>query len=142
MLARHGKSFVTFAAVGGLTAAVYFGAFWVLNDVLLLDYRIGVSIAYLFAVCFHFTANRNFTFRSRGARLHSQLARYAVVTCVNYLVTIGVVQICVGALGMSPYFGVLVAAATTLVSGYLLFRFWVFSAQKAGRLTSGRQIGS
>lgn len=132
VLSRHGKSFAAFAVVGGLTAAIYFGVFWLLNDALHQDYRVAVSVAYFAGVAFHFTVNRNVTFRSQEGRLHSQLAKYAVVAFVNYLVTLAVVQVCVTALNLSPYVGVLAAVAATLVSGYLLFRFWVFRPHGTG----------
>lgn len=45
---------------------------------------------------------------------------------INYLITILIVEFSVKLLLLSPYFGVVIAVGVTVVSGYLMLKFWVF----------------
>jgi putative flippase GtrA len=126
-------SFPRFALAGLATAAVYFGLFGILEALLAWDYRLAVSLAYAAAIVFHFLVNRNVTFDGRHGRIGWQLIRYATVVALNYAVTILITTAFVEILQLSSYFGVIVAAATTTISGYILFRDWVFRSRAATR---------
>jgi len=125
-LVEHIPAFSRFALVGATTAAVYFGVFALLHDMIGAAYQIAVSCGYVAGVAFHFVANRNLTFKDAGGHIPSQLAKYAVVAAVNYVITLVVVGIAVEGFGLSPYLGVLAAVATTTFTGYALFARWVF----------------
>ena len=125
--------FSRFALVGLATAAIYFALFALFEGVLAWDYRIAVSIAYGVSVAFHFTANRNVTFGGKGGRIGSQLIKYAAVAGINYAVTLLVTATVVEVFKLSAYLGVVAAVATTTVTGYILFRDWVFRSRAATR---------
>lgn len=120
------REFLTYLIVGGLTFLIYFGFIALTVEMLHLDYRVGVSIAYVFAVSFHFVANRMVTFRASGDRLILQSIRYAGVLLVNYLITMLVVSFCVGKLSLSPYLGAALAIVVTVGVGYFASKLWVF----------------
>ena len=120
------REFLTYLIVGGLTFLIYFGFIALTVEVLHLDYRVGVSIAYVFAVSFHFFANRMFTFRAADDRLIHQSIRYVGVLLVNYLITMAVVFFCVGRLGLSPYLSAAFAVVVTVGVGYFASKLWVF----------------
>lgn len=122
----HVLSFIRFGIVGGVTAAIYFIVMWVAYSFVELDYMLSVSVAYVFSTGFHFFANKYFTFRSPDGGCVGQILRYLVMWLVNYFVTIFVVWFVVGRYFMSPYFGVLVSVFFTMVTGYILGRYWVF----------------
>lgn len=125
-LVAHIPAFSRFALVGATTAAVYFGVFALLHDMIGAAYQIAVSCGYVAGVAFHFVANRNLTFKDADGHIPSQLVKYAVVAAVNYVITLVVVGIAVEGFGLSPYLGVLAAVATTTFTGYALFARWVF----------------
>ncbi len=120
------QRFLTYLIVGGLTFLLYFGFITLTVGMFHLDYRVGVSIAYVFAVSFHFLANRMFTFQATHDRLISQSIRYVGVLAVNYLITMIVVTFFVGRLGLTPYLSAAFAIVITVGVGYFASKFWVF----------------
>lgn len=118
--------FLTYLVVGGLTALIYFGFIALSVEILKLDYRVGVSVAYVLAVSFHFVVNRKFTFRAADHQIIQQSVRYFGVLLVNYLITIGVVWFFVGRLGMATYLGAAMSIVVTVGVGYFASKFWVF----------------
>lgn len=118
--------FATYLVVGGLTAFIYFGFIALSVEILKLDYRVGVSVAYVLAVSFHFVVNRKFTFRAADQRIIQQSIRYFGVLVINYLITIGVVWFFVGRLGVTPYLGAAMSIVVTVGVGYFASKFWVF----------------
>jgi putative flippase GtrA len=120
------RSLASFLLVGGVTAGLYFGLLALFLEVIGLDYKLGVSAAYLLAISFHFFSNRHLTFRSGHARIVPQVVRYLIVAFVNYLLTLGVVFVVVDRLRSSAYVGVMASILLTLVFGYAGSKIWVF----------------
>ncbi len=121
------REFALYGLVGLFTMGVYFVLFFLIFALLNYDYRYAVSISYLAAVIFHFTSNKLITFRRNdvlGAGV--QLARYFVLVIVNYLITIFIVGIAVELFAYPPYVGILLAILATVISGYMISKFWVF----------------
>lgn len=118
--------FLSYLVVGGLTAIVYFGFIALSVEVFELDYRVGVTVAYVLAVSFHFLANRKFTFRAVNNQLMHQSIRYLGVLMINYLITLGVVSFLVGRLGVSTYLSAAISIVVTVSVGYFASKFWVF----------------
>ena len=132
------RRFLKFLAVGLTTMVVQFSSFALMWDIFHLPQRLSVSISYLTAVTFHFLSNRSFTFQAGNANVFKQLVKYIVVTCLNYVITIVVVDVCVKILFLSPYIGVMAAIATTVMTGFLFLRYWVFG--EASRLGKAKQL--
>ena len=119
--------FLKFLAVGFTTMLVQFSSFALMWDIFHLPQRLSVSISYISAVTFHFFSNRVFTFQAGNANVYRQLFKYIIVTCLNYVITIVVVDVCVKMLFLSPYIGLMAAIATTVMTGVLFLKYWVFS---------------
>jgi putative flippase GtrA len=126
------RSFGSYLVVGGITALIYFGIIALSEEFLGIDYRIGVSIAYIAAVMFHFFANRKFTFSCVDGRLIHQGVRYLGVLLLNYVVTLGVVSFFVDTLGGVTYLGALFAIGITVIIGYFALKFWIFEKRGGG----------
>lgn len=127
------SEFWAYLVVGGLTALIYFGFIALGVEILELDYRIAVSVAYVFAVSFHFLANRKFTFRVVDNRVIRQSIRYLGVLMINYLITISIVSLLVGKHGVSTYLSAAVSIVVTVGIGYLASKFWVFRNKESLR---------
>jgi len=106
---------------------VQFSVFALTWDIFHLPQRLAVSVSYITAVTFHFLSNRLFTFQAGNANVLKQLVKYLMVTLINYLITIVVVDTCVKILYLSPYIGVMASIAMTVLIGFLLMKFWVFN---------------
>lgn len=120
------REFLIYLFVGGATLLIYMAFIALAVEIFNSDYRVGVSVAYLFAVTFHFFANRTFTFRATNYRLFDQSIRYVAILILNYLITLMMVSFCVGSLGFSPYLGAGFAIVLTVGVGYFASKFWVF----------------
>lgn len=119
-----------FSFVGIATAVIYFFIIWVTFDNFGIGYIISISLAYAVSTCFHFLANRHFTFDAKFGRRDIQLLRYMVLWVINYMVTLFVVNRCVEYFGFSIYLGVCSSVLVTTFIGYFLSRYWVFKIKK------------
>ncbi|SHI27729.1 Putative flippase GtrA (transmembrane translocase of bactoprenol-linked glucose) [Pollutimonas bauzanensis] len=109
-----------------MTAAIYFFVMWIANSGLGINYILAVTFAYIISTTFHFMANRHFTFAAATGHQGYQLVRYLVLWLINYVITIGVVTLCVEKFLWSPYLGVCISVVFTMCTGYALARYWVF----------------
>ena len=117
---------LSYLIVGGATLIIYVASIVLTVEIFNFEYRIGVTVAYLIAIFFHFLGNQRFTFRSPNYNLVVQAIRYVVVLILNYLITLIVVSLCVESLGLSPYLGAIFAVFPTVGVGYFASKFWVF----------------
>lgn len=120
------RHFVVFLIVGGTTALLYFSLLIVLLEVLRLEYLVGVSLAYIAAIMFHFLLNRHLTFKAADSALLRQGSRYAVMAMANYLLTLAIVFCVVEQLRWNAYVGAVAAIAVSVVFSYAVSKVWVF----------------
>ena len=120
------RTFFFFLLVGGIAAVIYFGLLFSFLEIFRLDYRLGVSIAYITAVSFHFFANRYLTFRANQENTFQQIVRYLPMMVLNYLLTLVIVTVLVELLWVSPYIGGGVAIVVTVGLGFFISKVWVF----------------
>ena len=115
-----------FLLTGGITAAIYFALLAIALEMLRFDYRVGVSIAYIPAISFHFVANRKLTFRASHENVFRQVIRYFPMVALNYVQTVVIVTVSVEMLGLSPYVGAVGAIVATTGLGFFVSKGWVF----------------
>lgn len=92
--------FVRFAVVGGAGYAVNLAVFAFAVHVGGLDYRFAAAIAFLVAVSHNFAWNRHWTFAARDRHAGFQAARFLLVSCLAFVVSLGVLTTLVDGLGM------------------------------------------
>lgn len=119
-------SFLSFLTIGILTAVINFTSFGFFWKFINLDYKIAVSIAYILSVVFHFTANRNVTFKQQG-ECRYQVPKYLSIVLLNYVLTMTVMYVVVEIAQLSPYVGSVAAIGVTIATGYIMLRNWVFA---------------
>lgn len=127
---KHKLSVLFFLAVGLLSALVNVFSFAFFWRILALDYAVAVSLAYVLSVVTHFTGNRHFTFKHQKAPVLQQLPRYLGMVGINYAITLALAYFVVDILHYSPYYGVLLGIAGTVIVGYGLSCFWVFRSRE------------
>jgi len=123
--------FLRFALVGGLTAVLYAGGISLFLGILGLDYRLGISLAYVVAVSFHFLCNRRFTFNAAKGGMPAQVAKYCCLLAVNYLIVLAVAVLCVDHLGISAYVASGLSLFGTTILAYLALNRWIFTSSAA-----------
>jgi putative flippase GtrA len=115
-----------FLAIGLTTFIFYFLLFSFLWEVLKINYRVAISIAYISAITFYFFANRRFTFKANHQSAGGQVKRFLILMGLNYLITLSLVHYTVEILHLPPYSGMLLAVITTTISNYFIGKLWVF----------------
>jgi putative flippase GtrA len=117
---------IKFIIVGGSTAGIYFGLLFLFYDIVKLDKNISVTLSYFSSICFHFSMNKFFVFREKEiTTLKFQLMKYIVLTAINYLINLLVVNI-FSTFNISIYLGVACATMITLVITYLSMSRLIF----------------
>ena len=132
MRARHlllaeWRPLLTFLIVGGVAFSVYFLVLAALLEVVRMDYRIAVTIAYGGGMIVSFCGNKYITFQHRHrAGTIWQMVRFCVVSLANYIVTMGTVVAVVEWLHQAPYLGAFISAVVSACISYLAAKYWVF----------------
>jgi len=120
------RAIASFLTVGSVTAAVYFLLFLFLLNIISLEYHIAITIAYVVSIIFYFFANRHFTFKNKQKAIKQQLAKFMVLVCLNYSITVVVIHNMVEIFKLTPVVGAVIAIATTTILSYTISKWWVF----------------
>ncbi len=120
---------VKYVVVGGITAIIYVGIFSMLTTGLGLEYRLGISLAYVAAVLFHYHMNRIYTFKAMSSSQIYQVSTYGLLLAVNYGINLLVAYLCITMAGMNPFFGAIIAMVSTVFTGYNVSKFIVFKVR-------------
>ena len=63
------NTIIKFGTMGILTTLVYLLFIYIFYDLLLLDYKVSISLAYIIGVIFQFISNQTFTFQVKKNQL-------------------------------------------------------------------------
>ncbi len=113
-----------FLVIGALSFAVDLGTLFVAHGVLRIWLPLATTLAYAVAFTINFSLNRFWAFGSTAAVGH-QVARYLLLTGVNYVVTVAVVT-GLAAAGLQYLVAKVIAATVIAAGNYLAYRLWVF----------------
>ena len=110
--------FARFIAVGAVNTAASYGVYLLL--LVIVDYRIAYTIAYLAGLMLGYWAHATFVFRARlGGR--SALA-YGATYAAMYLISLGVLAIAVDYMSIPKPAAMIVALCFTIPTTFLLLR--------------------
>ena len=120
-------SLMRFIVVGVVAFAVYFLVLAALLEVVRMDYRIAVTIAYGGGMIVSFYGNKTITFQQRQrVGTMGQLARFCIISGINYAVTMGIVIVVVEWLHQVTYLGAYISAVVSACISCLAAKYWVF----------------
>jgi len=123
------SSLVRFAAFGLLGLAIDLTLLALLLRFTPASRPVAITVAFLTTYAINFVLNRFFSFDAHGPVL-AQLRRFAPQVTVDYLLTLGAVE-------LLTHGGVPVLAARVLAGGtnatfnYLAYRFWTFGHERS-----------
>jgi putative flippase GtrA len=123
---KEEQSIFRFLLVGVSTFILYYMIFSLLYYAIGIRYIVSISISYLLAITYHFLINRQYTFNCTSSTFISSLLKYFCMCLINYIITISIVEISVRWLLLPPDIGLILSVFTTLLTGYLILRLWVF----------------
>jgi putative flippase GtrA len=116
--------FVRFCTVGGTVALIDFSMVFLFSR--LLPPLVAVTIAYFIGVTCHFLLNKFWVFRCQRSDYLRQLLQYSVVVGSSWLITLGVVHICLSTFTSNVLIAKLCAIPCATLSGFLLMQMFVF----------------
>ena len=132
LIVNHSGTLFRFGVVGGTSYILTIIAFSMLYDFLNVGHGLSATVAYFTGASFHFTMNRRFTFRSRQDKLLRQLAKYVLLTAVNYLMTFTLFEVLLRSMHTVHLVPFALSVAVTTATGYLVMCFWVFPLKLNG----------
>jgi putative flippase GtrA len=118
------RSLPRFLIIGVLSFILDAGTLYVTHGVLKMWLPLATTLAYGVAFTVNFSLNRLWAFGSTAA-VTGQATRYIVLTGVNYLITLVIVN-GLAALGMSYLLAKVIATAVIAGINYIAYRNWVF----------------
>jgi putative flippase GtrA len=114
-----------YVLVGGANTVIYTGLLYFFLDRLAWGAAASVTSAYVLAMIFQYTANRYFTFGARG-NAPRQFVRYLVSAFASYLLSLAIVEVCLGYLQVSTEVTVVICMIATAALGYVLGYSWIY----------------
>ena len=116
--------FIRFCTVGGTVALIDFSMLIAFSR--FLPPLIAVTIAYFIGVTCHFLLNKFWVFRCQRSDYVRQILQYSVVVGSNWLITLGVVHLCLSTFTTNILIAKLCAIPCATLSGFLLMQMFVF----------------
>ena len=119
------RSFVMFCVVGILNVTIYVGLYAFFDKVIKLGNIFALTLSFILAASFQFTANRFFSFQAGGRRYTKDILKYCILLLVNYLISVLVVYVATW-INQPPIYGILAISGFCPFLNYVLFRYWKF----------------
>ena len=123
---QHRIQILRFAVVGIITFILYYFLFWLFFGLLILNYRLAITFAYIITVITHFTLHRLYTYRKGKSPILGHLGRYGTMLAINYATTLIITIATVEIVNQSPYFGVFIATCITTFLNFIIMKYFVF----------------
>jgi len=124
------KQFVSFLSVGLGTMGLYYLILFLALSVAHCPDLIGVSIAYLISVGFHYNMNKWFTFSAKKNSHRVTLIRYLIVNSGNFLILLIFVKFFDEVFSVSAYISSFLSLTITTLVGFLAGKYWIFKQVK------------
>jgi putative flippase GtrA len=116
--------FIRFCTVGSSVALIDFSMLFAFSR--FLPPLTAVTIAYFIGVTCHFLLNKFWVFRCQRSDYVRQLLQYSLVVGSNWLITLGVVHMCLSTFTSNILLAKLCAIPCATLSGFLLMQMFVF----------------
>jgi putative flippase GtrA len=120
---EHVRQGLVFLAVGGASALIDAGLFWLLVTLGMWPVLASV-ISFLSAFVVNYRGNRDLVFRARASK--GALIRYSILVAVNLGMSAGGVAIGTGLLGLAPIVAKLATMVVVALINFFVMRYWVF----------------
>jgi putative flippase GtrA len=120
---EHVRQGLVFVAVGGASALIDAGLFWLLVTLGVWPTLASV-ISFLSAFVVNYRGNRDLVFRARASK--GALIRYSILVTVNLGMSAGGVAVGTGVLRLDPLVAKLATMVLVALINFFVMRFWVF----------------
>jgi putative flippase GtrA len=125
------KKFIKFCLVGVCNTALTFAVFYILSEVLRVNYLLGSFLGYIAGVINSFILNKLWTFQNRDKAIGMQFTRFAVVNAISLGINLFIMYICVERLHIAKMAAQIIATGFSTVTNYLGSRVLVFNTNNS-----------
>lgn len=121
------KEFIKFVLVGGTSALIDWGLFYLLAIILTLHYQISIIISFSCSVIFHYTFNKKFTFKSKSKKVGTQFSIFLVVVTIYILLSMGIMFILVKLVSLPKMISKISTTCLMFIVSYFLNKNLTFN---------------
>ena len=122
------NTIIKFGTMGILTTLVYLLFIYIFYDLLLLDYKVSISLAYIIGVIFQFISNQTFTFQVKKISF-VHVKKYSFLPVINYIHTLFTSLIIVGQLNYTPYISAILSTIISAIISFFTLNILCFKKQ-------------
>jgi putative flippase GtrA len=121
------KEISKFLIVGGISTIINYGSFYILYNLVQMDYLVSSSFGYLIGLLFGYVLNRNWTFvRDKADKKIKELFLYFCVYIISLVLSLVFLKFLVVALNFHPSLGNIFAIGLSTATNFLGLKFFVF----------------
>lgn len=112
--------------VGVLNTLFYVSMCYFFINCIHVSESLAITLAFLFAACFQFLANRNYSFKLKAGPYLTQIIKYCGLLVVTYTTSMIIMSILLR-MTSSLIIASFATAIVNVIVGFLLSKSWVFS---------------
>ncbi|TDT50818.1 GtrA family protein [Fonticella tunisiensis] len=124
------KRFVKFCAVGVANTIISFVTFYVLSEILGVNYLISSFTGYVAGVANSFILNKKWTFGDNDNKVLPQFLKFAVLNVFSLGINLLIMYICVDKFNLLKTLSQIIATGATTVVNYIGSKTAVFDSAK------------
>jgi putative flippase GtrA len=125
------KNFIKFCFVGVSNTAVTFCVFYVLSEIVGLNYLFSSSVGYVFGVINSFILNKTWTFNDNNSRFILQFMRFSIVNTLSLGINLAIMYIGVEKFLIGNVIAQIIATGFTTIVNYIGSRAIVFGSNNS-----------
>jgi len=118
--------FVTFSLVGVVNTLVYYLVYYLLFEVMSLDYLVASALAFLVSVINSYWLNSTLTFRDDARHSSGEFARFSIVSMAALVVNLLGMYLAVELFGIPPLLAPLLVIPLAVGVNFAGNQFWAF----------------
>lgn len=122
---KNFKFIYRFVIVGIVTFLINFILVYSFDQIIKLDYKKSVSIAYVITLFCHFLLNRSFTFKVHHFDF-AHLLRYSILPIINFFIALSVAFVVVEIIRLPVYYSVFFSTTVSAFVSYMILKYFVF----------------
>ncbi|MCP4455031.1 MAG: GtrA family protein [Planctomycetes bacterium] len=118
--------FIKFSLVGLLNTVIHYGIFYVTYTYMEVHHLLASTLGFCVAVTNSYLINKHWTFKTRGAKVHHEFAKFVIVNLITLSINLGSMALLVEQFSMDPRVAQLASIGLTLSINFLGNKFWTF----------------
>lgn len=123
------KALVLYGIFGALTTAINIVIFWLLSDVITINYLVANALAWIIAVVFAFFTNKLYVFESRGmtkAVVVKEFTEFILARAATGVLDMVFMYIGVSLLSWDQTITKVIINVIVIILNYVISKLWVF----------------